>query len=40
MKLAILMEKSGLDRARAQALLDQCQGRLAPAIQQAKEARG
>ena len=38
-KLAILMEKSGLDRGPAQALLDRCEGRLAQAIQQAKEAQ-
>ena len=32
-KLAILMAKSGLDRAAAQDLLDRCEGRLAQAIE-------
>ncbi len=39
-KLAILMQKSGLDRAAAQALLTRSEGRLAQAIQTAKEAEG
>lgn len=36
-KLAILMAKSGLDREAAQDLLDQCEGRLAQAIDQGKK---
>ena len=36
-KLAILMEKRGLGRAEAQALLDRCEGRLAQAIEAGEE---